>query len=63
MTSHSMNMPIGNWERTKEWMKKLLDEFKIDGAKRKVGFIKWSTSVDHSYTVRFTDNLTGTGLV
>jgi len=57
-TSGSMNTPIGNWKRTKEWMKKLLDEFKIDGAKRKVGFIKWSSSVDHSYTVRFTDNLT-----
>ena len=60
MTFHSMNQPNGNWGRTKEWMKKLLDEFKIDGAKRKVGFIKWSNSVDHSYTVRFTDNLTGT---
>ena len=60
MTFHSMNQPNGNWERTKEWMKKLLDEFKIDGAKRNVGFIKWSNSVDHSYTVRFTDNLTGT---
>ena len=42
-------------------MKTLLEEFKIDGAKNKVGFIKWSDFVDHSYTVRFTDNLTGTG--
>merc|ERR1719219_2071757 len=24
-TSSSMNTPIGNWKRTKEWMKKLLD--------------------------------------
>ena len=51
------------WGKTKQWMKKLVDTFKIDGKKHRVGLILWSDNVDSSQTVRFNQGLTGKTLI
>ena len=56
-SSGSMNSPAGNWDNTKEWMKNLAVAFEIDGQHHRIGLIRWSSSVHHESTVRFSDNL------